>query len=386
MYCDYSNWHDFINDIRVRKLILFGAGKLARKFILSYMPEHKIEFIVDNNPELSGTFLYNVPIYYIEKLKEYSPDDFVVLICGPRNEMIPQLSSFNVYRYYDFALIEKNKYFVNEDLNQKYQPKYSFDYSWIDKVNSCYAHALGTIDNIMYTNSLEAFKHNYDKGFRAFEADVFRIEDGTLLLSHNINSIVTIDNKCRHYQKNIYNALVKGRPYSFIQYEKERVFGKYTPLTTKSFIQILNEYSDLYWVTHTHHNFSKDIYSIYSQLVHEAFEIDKNILDRFIIQVYDEYMLDIVMSIYPFKCVNLLQYFRNYNLQPYNNNVDTCLRTGIKIITLPLERINKEVIEYFNQYDINVCAYFEIFDENDIVKYKNMGAKIFCVDMYNPKQ
>lgn len=36
-----------------------------------------------------------------------------------------------------------------------------------------------------YSNSLEAFEHNYARGFRVFEADLVRLADGTVLAAHN---------------------------------------------------------------------------------------------------------------------------------------------------------------------------------------------------------
>jgi glycerophosphoryl diester phosphodiesterase len=47
------------------------------------------------------------------------------------------------------------------------------------------AHAFGSIDGYLYTNSLEAFQRNYGRGFRVFETDVVRLADGTALLAHD---------------------------------------------------------------------------------------------------------------------------------------------------------------------------------------------------------
>jgi hypothetical protein len=47
------------------------------------------------------------------------------------------------------------------------------------------AHAFGSIDRCVYTNTLEAFLRNYGRGFRVFETDVVRLKDGTALLAHD---------------------------------------------------------------------------------------------------------------------------------------------------------------------------------------------------------
>ena len=383
MYCDYSSWFDFNNHAKDRRLIIFGAGNSAKKFISLYAHEYKIEFIVDNDPKLWGKYLNGIPVFHIAKLKEFSSDEIVVLICGPFNIMRHELVALGIYLYYDYILIERNKFFKIADLNRSYTPKYNFDYSWTKKANSRYAHALGTIDNIMYTNSLEAFEYNYKLGYRAFEADIFRINDGTLLLSHIIDTIWTVEKDTVHYSKNTFNSLLSQRPWSIEKYKNEKVFNKYTPLTTQDFLRLMSDHQDIYFITHTQHEFTKDIYSIFTQLVQEAMDIDKTILDRFVLQVYDEYMLDIAMSVYPFKCANLLQYEGYLNNQPFMNNIDTCLKTGIKTVTLPVKRLNKEIIEKFNSFGISVCTYFELYGEDDIVIYKDMGVEVFCVDLYN---
>jgi len=202
-------------------------------------------------------------------------------------------------------------------------------------------------------------------------------------LSHIIDTIWTVEKDTVHYSKNTFNSLLSQRPWSIEKYKNEKVFNKYTPLTTQDFLRLMSDHQDIYFITHTQHEFTKDIYSIFTQLVQEAMDIDKTILDRFVLQVYDEYMLDIAMSVYPFKCANLLQYEGYLNNQPFMNNIDTCLKTGIKTVTLPVKRLNKEIIEKFNSFGISVCTYFELYGEDDIVIYKDMGVEVFCVDLYN---
>jgi len=47
------------------------------------------------------------------------------------------------------------------------------------------AHAFGPIEGHAYTNSLEAFQHNYARGFRVFECDQVLLADGTVLVAHD---------------------------------------------------------------------------------------------------------------------------------------------------------------------------------------------------------
>ena len=54
------------------------------------------------------------------------------------------------------------------------------------KLNTMYiAHALGKIDETIYTNSIEAFEKNYLEGYRYFEGDLQLLEDGRIVLFHD---------------------------------------------------------------------------------------------------------------------------------------------------------------------------------------------------------
>lgn len=244
-----------------------------------------------------------------------------------------------------------------------------------------------SIDGISYTNSLEAFEHNYEQGFRAFEGDIVQIFDGSLILCHKISKIISYDtygNKL--ISPNNFNELNGiGFPSLFSVFKKEKVFGKYKPLTTKDFLLLMDKYSDVYFVLHLYnvlynHCLGGGLWeyeSLIRQLIIEASEINEQILERFIVQVHEEAMLDSIMSIYNFKSVNLIKYRRDY---PIVNIIDSCLKTGVKTVTLPIGTVSKEMIHLFNDYGINVCLYAGVIGTKNIAKLKKMGAKVFCVD------
>ncbi len=50
---------------------------------------------------------------------------------------------------------------------------------------SAIAHASGGIDNLSYTNSIEALEHNYQRGFELFELDFLWTSDGHLICLHD---------------------------------------------------------------------------------------------------------------------------------------------------------------------------------------------------------
>lgn len=63
--------------------------------------------------------------------------------------------------------------FTRELLDQAYEP-----YGYV-------AHALGRANGWSYTNSLEAFRESYSRGFRLFEVDLVLLGDGSIVAAHN---------------------------------------------------------------------------------------------------------------------------------------------------------------------------------------------------------
>ena len=47
------------------------------------------------------------------------------------------------------------------------------------------AHAMGSVNGLLYSNSLEAFQRSLGRGFRVFECDHVLLADGTALVAHD---------------------------------------------------------------------------------------------------------------------------------------------------------------------------------------------------------
>lgn len=81
------------------------------------------------------------------------------------------------------------------------------------------AHALDTVDRIVYTNSREAFAESLQRGFRWFEIDLAETVDGQLVACHTLGPL----------QRELGSAARIGEM-THRQYMSARPYRRYTPL------------------------------------------------------------------------------------------------------------------------------------------------------------
>ena len=101
------------------------------------------------------------------------------------------------------------------------------------------AHAMGEIGGHTYTNSLEAWRANYERGCRLFEVDLWITSDRKLVAFHN-GMEAAFD-------------LPKG--FSHADFMRRKILGKYTPLDSDRIAQLLAERPDWKVVTDTKSDF-----------------------------------------------------------------------------------------------------------------------------------
>lgn len=205
-----------------------------------------------------------------------------------------------------------------------------FDYSWTKHVYV--AHAFGEIDGYTYTNSLEAFQLNYERGHRVFEVDFSLTADHDLVAVHDWSD---------HTMKNACGIMLPeekiDQPLTTEEFLSYKLHGKYTPLTFQDIILLMKEYPDIYIVTDT-----KETQEPY---ITEQFQLMKEIgeanyaeaLDRFIPQIYNEQMLTSIMNVYPWKSVIYTMYGQGDNFSE-KSTIDFAYKNGIKVIATYISR------------------------------------------------
>lgn len=240
-------------------------------------------------------------------------------------------------------------------------------YDWLTD-NTMIAHALGavTLNDYPqdYTNSLEAFQENYRKGFRIFEADMMLSSDGCLLLAHD------------------WERYGKKKPFGLCEFlDGEYYDGGITPLTGENLIDLMIQYPDIYVVTDTKYTDVNKYRLEFSQLLYFAQEKQAtDVLDRLIVQVYNQSMYDILYEIYPWKSVIYTLYQSPDDLESV---VSFCMERGIQAVTMNYWAITEETVQMFHEAGISVLT-FTVNDMEDISRGRDIGIDGFYTDVAAP--
>ncbi|SKB65873.1 cytidyltransferase-like domain-containing protein [Lachnospiraceae bacterium] len=91
---------DLFKNIGNRKLIIFGSGQYAAKFLQRYGKRYPVYRVLDNNEKRQGEVLENVMIVSPDILKEMKPDEYKIIICVKQFEnVLNQIRSMGVVNY-----------------------------------------------------------------------------------------------------------------------------------------------------------------------------------------------------------------------------------------------------------------------------------------------
>ena len=125
---------DFLRDAADKKLVLFGSGKYALRFLALNKGQYEIHCIVDNNPTKWGTRIEGIPVRNPDVLKDLSTSDFKIVVCVKRYMAIArQLLDMDIdtYGIYDpdVAYTRPLKYTnLEKPVEKKIKKKYKIGY------------------------------------------------------------------------------------------------------------------------------------------------------------------------------------------------------------------------------------------------------------------
>lgn len=250
--------------------------------------------------------------------------------------------------------------------------KERFNYDWIND-NKYIAHAMGGIDKRVYTNSLEAFEFNYKLGYRVFEMDLALTADGRPVLLHSWD-------KNGLKKLGLPQVWNENKP-TLNQFISTKVNGMYTPLSFRDVCELAKEYKDVKFVIDVKGQ-PKDCKNVYEKCVKIAKKTNPKILDRMIPQIYDENMLNDVMSTYDFKSM-IYTLYKQEELEA-KEVIDFSYENGIRVVVIDKGKLNSRFIGELKQRGIYV--YVNTYnDTKKVDELESLGAKGIYSDFINPK-
>jgi glycerophosphoryl diester phosphodiesterase len=155
------------------------------------------------------------------------------------------------------------------------------------------AHAMGSVNGLLYTNSREAFQRNHGRGFRVFECDNVLLADGTVLVAHDgLEANYGLD---KPFQQATWADLA-GHRYR----------GQLTILRSQDVLQLLADHPDVVMIPDPKYA-RPQIYRAYVRQARAMGRLD--LLERVLPHVADQAELDALRAFYP---------LRNYVLALYH--------------------------------------------------------------------
>ena len=216
-------------------------------------------------------------------------------------------------------------------------------YSWL-RVPANFAHAMGGLtftdpgDSVptvhTYTNTLEAFEQNYDKGYRIFEVDLIPTADNRLVARHD-------------WSPSLYSALGESYPGhvpTHNQFMATKVFGKYTPLDIERIVKLMRDHRDMYIITDTKLVDGPGIKNEF-RLLRAAMGKDANDLcKRVIVQIYNEPMIYTVRGVYNFPNILYTLYQVRLTQSASSGAVRFARAHGLKVVTFDTKRYSQSFV------------------------------------------
>ena len=233
------------------------------------------------------------------------------------------------------------------------------------------AHAMGGIDGYTYTNSLEAFEFNYGLGQRVFEVDMQLTADNRLVCSHDWEySSVWCDN---------------------IPTEEEflstAVYGQYTALSIEDLLKLMQQYSDIYIVTDTKYSDPGTVTEQFKLITAAAADhAAEPVLDRIVVQIYNDDMLEAVRAVYGFPYI-IYTLYQVWDGSPesFGHYLEFCDDNGISHITMWDYCASPEILTMAGNYGIHILVH-TVNDLEEARELIGLGVENIYTDYITPDQ
>ncbi len=234
------------------------------------------------------------------------------------------------------------------------QNKFYYSNKQIINENCLIAHACGQIDGKNYTNSLEAITQSIEKGYKFIEIDLCITNDNEIVAMHDLGHFVYITGN-----KNLDN--------NFQDIIKQKIYGKYTPLTVEKINELFNKDKNLILVTDKISNF--DI------LLNNFNFTDRMIVEVFSLKKYKEALRKGIL--YPALCIGRKEDFK------------VVIKENIRMVTTSIDFLkqNTDIFKYFHKKGVVIMVYGtpEINDEQILKNNVGVTCSLAYVDSVFPE-
>lgn len=233
------------------------------------------------------------------------------------------------------------------------------------------AHAMGSINGHIYTNTLEAFVANYEQGSRIFETDLLLTADDRLVARHewtnNMSKLLG--------QQRVLPAIRQGTVLDHAEFMQSPILGVYSPLDVEKLMDLMIAYPDAYIVTDTKELKPERARQQFEIIVQAAEHRDPSLLMRIVPQVYSRDMLEVIQQVHAFPEVIYTLYQSRDSDEQVIQFVE---RTGVNI-TMPSDRASKSFVRKLKKAGARVYVH-TVNEEDEIVKLNRMGVDGFYTD------
>ena len=194
----------------------------------------------------------------------------------------------------------------------------------------------------IYTNSKEAILNSYQKGLRVFEVDVNLTKDNIPVLVHTWSDFGKMADL--EIEDNI----------SLDLFQKSLIYGSFTPMTFDDLIDFMIEYDDVYFDLDIKVRPIAEAVRYIVETINNRFPNDaKLLLDRLIVEFYDELTYSDITHIYPFQNVFYTLGHSNSDI----NVIEFCVVNNIPVAGDFEWSFNAERVALFALYNINIICY-----------------------------
>lgn len=96
---------DIFRNLGNKRIILFGSGKYADRFIVQFSKKHPIHCIVDNRKNRWGTSLKGISIESPDILNQLSLDNYRLIVCAKQyNPIVRKLEAMRINEYFIYDI------------------------------------------------------------------------------------------------------------------------------------------------------------------------------------------------------------------------------------------------------------------------------------------